>query len=38
MKTIINKCINSMIKIGASASSSACALAIHEPKRPEKLK
>lgn len=38
MKSIINKSIQTIIKIGASASSSASMLTHCEPKRPSKLK
>lgn len=38
MKSIINKCIGSIVKVGASVSSTASYFSAHEPKRPEKLK
>lgn len=38
MKSIINKVIESAIKIGAGATSTASSVGVHEPKRPEKLK
>lgn len=38
MKSIINKCIGSIIKVGASVSSTASFVGVFEPKRPEKLK
>lgn len=38
MRSIVNKILGSIVRIGVSASSTASALSTNEPKRPEKLK